>query len=54
MRSLAPDGPEVLVAGHEAEAVGVLAQQLQPGDFCVVCSFDTPAMRNRLLTTVLG
>jgi cyanophycin synthetase len=54
VRSLAPDGPEVLVAGHEAEAVGVLAQQLQPGDFCVVCSFDTPAMRNRLLTTVLG
>ncbi len=49
VRRLAPGGPEVLIAGPEAEAVNVLADQIQPGDFCVVCSFDSDTMRERLL-----
>ncbi len=49
VRRLAPGGPEVLIAGVEAEAVNVLAHQIQPGDFCVVCSFDSDTMRERLL-----
>ena len=52
VRSLAPGGPEALVAGPEAKAVAVLAAQLQPGDFCVVCSFDTDTMRQQLLSAL--
>lgn len=48
-RSLGPGGPEVLVAGTELEAVAVLAQQLRPGDFCVVCTFESNVMRQALL-----
>lgn len=46
---LGPGGPEVLVTGPESEAVSVLAQQIRSGDFCVVCSFESERMRQRLL-----
>lgn len=52
VRSLGPEGPQALEVGAEQEAVAVLAQQLQPGDFCMVCSFDTAGMRQRLLETL--
>lgn len=51
-RSLGPDGPMVLVAGVESEAVAVLAGQIQPGDFCVVSTVESDMMRQRLLAAL--
>ena len=50
IRSLGSGGPACLLGGLESEAVALLAAQIQPGDFCVVCSFESDAMRQRLLT----
>lgn len=52
IRSLGPGGPAVLVAGVESEAVQVLAGQIQRGDFCVVNTFASDAMRERLLAAL--
>jgi hypothetical protein len=53
-RRLGPGGPEVLVAGTESQAVVLLAQQIRPGDLCVICSFDTEPMRQLLLQALGG
>ncbi|MTW22771.1 Mur ligase family protein [Allochromatium palmeri] len=52
VRSLGSGRPTALLAGEESAAVLLLAQQLRPGDFCVVCSFDTYNMRERLLAAL--
>lgn len=51
-RSLGPGGPEVLLAGPESEAVGLLAHHIRPGDFVVVCSYVSERMRQLLLAAL--
>jgi len=49
IRSIHPEAPEVLESGVEIQqGVSLLAEVLRPGDFCVVTSFETDAMRARL------
>lgn len=50
---LGPGRPAVLLGGRMSEAVNLLAQLIQPGDLCVVCSFETEETR-RLLFQGLG
>ncbi|WP_158218577.1 Mur ligase family protein [Synechococcus sp. 1G10] len=52
VRSLGPGGPKVLRVGTESDAVGVLAEQIRPGDLCVVCSYESELMRQQLLTAL--
>jgi cyanophycin synthetase len=52
VRSLGPGGPTAVVAGVESEAVQALAGQIRPGDFCVVATFASDMMRERLLATL--
>lgn len=49
IRSLGQQAPAVIELGVETEAVAPLAELIQPGDFCVVCSFATEMMRQKLL-----
>jgi cyanophycin synthetase len=49
VRQIGPNGPQVLVATTESEAVVLLAQQIRPGDFCLVSSYATVTMRRWLL-----
>ncbi|QPN60726.1 hypothetical protein H8F24_04870 [Synechococcus sp. CBW1002] len=52
VRSLGPDGPAVLESGLESEAVALLAEQIRPGDFCVVSTFESEIMREKLLAAL--
>lgn len=49
VRSLGEQAPAVIEAEVETEAIACLAELHQPGDFCVVCSFATELMREKLL-----
>lgn len=48
VRSLGDGAPAVLELGLELKAVARLGELLQPGDICLVSSFATEAMRQRL------
>ena len=49
IRSLGQQAPAVIELGVETEAVAPLAELIQAGDFCVVCTFATELMREVLL-----
>ena len=49
IRSLGQQAPAVIELGVETEAVAPLAELIQAGDFCVVCTFATELMREGLL-----
>jgi cyanophycin synthetase len=44
-RTLGPGGPVVSVVGYERVSVRALVQDLQPNDFCLVCTFHVNQMR---------
>lgn len=54
VRSLGERAPTVQELGLEHDAVSKLAELLQPGDLCVVSSFASEAMRQRLLAVLTG